>query len=378
MRLSRAARIRFILAISVSTSLFGCASQSMPLNALPEGADAAILSHISPELPSSEQSMMYNALAALNPEDRDFVVYFANDTFYVNDPSLSDGPFYYAPTSRSGVYEAPDGEALYTPSFDSEEATDARSRDSVAGAGIGPGYAVYSPAGYTDIQTTVTLPCPDIAIQNGESAYMYIGGKTGAGSQADVGLSLTSTNSTPGQPSYASPYLGATGSTGPAKPVGDAHASISCGQSVGMTFYITQVSGVPTVVLKIAGSNSSGHNLTIMKTVGNSSWAPQCTSCEVKYVTSLIQGGSPTIPAASYVGVTSPGQISHMPDIEWSNIMVAPSYTGVPASVSGWTGNVVAAGFSSAIAKCAVLHNGTPGSQQNIGIDANCISIPAK
>ncbi len=312
---------------------------------------------------------MYDALASLNPEDRSSVVYFADGISYVNRPELAEGPFIYAPTSNPNEFEAPDGTMLVLPPPDAESPFPTTQS---VGPGTGPGYAVYSPPGYTYFQADVALPCSDMGLVRGETAFEYGGGISATGRQADVGITLTGVGATKGPPVGASPYLLVIGKTGNVRPVGDAHATFSCNQTIGMKFYITKVKGVATVVLHLSGRNNFGHPLTIMEAAGDSGWTPHCSTCKVKYVTSLVQSG-PELQFGTWAGVTSPGTEAHQPDIEWSNISVAPSRRKKPTSVTGWTARIVSAGNPAV--RCGVLHSGTPGVKEDVGIDASCAGI---
>jgi hypothetical protein len=380
-------RFRLPRAISglapIGAFLFSIRARNIPLVAiLAGGASLSACGHTIPAEPSvlqaqgvqrstqaaapNEGAIFKNAVLSLPAHDRENVVLFADGQIYSNRAWLKAGSSYLKPTSRAGMFL----DQTRSPIAMCDEASFGPCADSG-----GVAHTWYSAKGDDWDRATVSVPCSFSKLVEGQFAYIYLGGTSGNGSQADFGLQVTAHApvDNPGQPgqakgyTLASPGLPCTRSNSSGCPTAT-NVIVGCDSAVTMTFYVSitayKNSNYPQLNLNISGG---GANVTISRIVPKTTrWGVPCVGCQVKRVTSMT--GVQAL--KTYLGIdnptASPAPSAPTPELSWQNALESKSGPGdAGAWAEGPSGDIP----GGAVASGLLRENITDNANETVGIN---------
>jgi len=284
---------------------------------LPPITDGQIDAHISPTLSPADRAVIRNVMLQLPDDHRYNVIYYALDgKVYANNPALLKTVKAYLPSfsdQRTGV--ARDGSTIPLAPMATVR-PNAYNCAAPPGSYTGGFREVYSRCNTPYDLATVYLPCASngdihFSYPNSETAYIYMGGFSGAGYAIDAGMQ------------FSNKYNDWALFIRQGLKQNSNYTRYQCNQTIQLEFHPVSTTLLADDVL---GYQDNGSFLRITQTFdvpASEFWSPSCPSCIVKRVSSLAQNGFLNVTDGSYVGI----DVYTNPLIAWAN-----------ADVGYWTG----------------------------------------
>lgn len=321
------------LIVALCCALFGCggggggaASTPSVVYQDPARTDSTINALIAPEITGYERALVYDTLASLRPQDRGDVRIFDDGRIYANSAGTRQAAFYYGATSDPNVFSEPDGSTVLLPD---QRTTSAAGE----GGGTGIAHSRYSDPGYSYMSADVFIPCADTQLNgattlNGhavpkQAGYIYGGGTSSLGNQADVGIQVNPPPGKLGVPTSVQMFInpGSQG-FGAARAVGTLD-HLYCDATYQLQTFVAEI-GAGVYLVDVA--STSGQRPQVMtqrvNSTATSGWSKTCPQCRTKRVTSLAvpANSTPQTVIGSWFGVISPYSSSPEGAVQWNNV----------------------------------------------------------